>query len=188
MSDRCADKAVLRPRRGVRGFLRARSGAAAVEFAIVALPFFWLLFAITEISLMYLTQSALDMAVVDTQRLIRTGEAQNGGLSQSQMKDRLCNRMQAFMPASCAADLYIDVRTYDTFRDVVAGAPLNNGVVAAGSFRYDLGAPDEIVLVRAFYTFKINTPFFAQIMSNVSGDKRLLGSTMLFRTEPFRIP
>ncbi len=48
---------------GARRLFRSRSGATAVEFALVALPFCMMIFGIIEFSRLIWTQSALQFAV-----------------------------------------------------------------------------------------------------------------------------
>ncbi|NKF34118.1 pilus assembly protein, partial [Pseudomonas sp. BGM005] len=58
----------------LRRLLGDRQGVAAIEFAILALPLFIMLFGIIEVSLMFFVNSALDASVHKISRMIRTGE------------------------------------------------------------------------------------------------------------------
>jgi Flp pilus assembly protein TadG len=55
----------------IRGFIRDRGAASAVEFAIVAAPFFLLLMAVTQVGIFYMAQSALDTGVSATATTLR---------------------------------------------------------------------------------------------------------------------
>src|SRR5216684_501290 len=59
----------------VRRFVRRKDGSVAVEFAMVAAPFFALLFAIMETAIVFFAGQALETAVGDSARLIMTGQA-----------------------------------------------------------------------------------------------------------------
>jgi hypothetical protein len=50
---------------------------------------------------------------------------------------------------------------------------------------YQPGQPSDIVVVRAYYRWKVMTPLFEPIFQNISGGERILVSTMMFRNEPF---
>ena len=63
-----------RPSRGC--LLRSRDGSAAVEFALVALPFCFMIFAILEVVLIFTLDSVLENAAINTGRLVRTGQAE----------------------------------------------------------------------------------------------------------------
>jgi Flp pilus assembly protein TadG len=60
-----------RPRATARAFRRARRGAAVVEFALVALPFLYILLVIIQMGLYYMTQAALDAGVNQTANNLR---------------------------------------------------------------------------------------------------------------------
>jgi Flp pilus assembly protein TadG len=52
-------------------FFRDRRAASAVEFALVAAPFFYLLMGITQVGIFYIAQSALDIGVSNTALTLR---------------------------------------------------------------------------------------------------------------------
>jgi Flp pilus assembly protein TadG len=55
----------------IRRFIRDRRASSAVEFAIVAAPFFFLLMAVTQVGIFYMAQSALDTGVAVTATTLR---------------------------------------------------------------------------------------------------------------------
>ena len=55
----------------IRRFMRNRGGASAVEFAIVAMPFFLLLMGIVQVGIFYMAQSALDAGVIRSAESLR---------------------------------------------------------------------------------------------------------------------
>ncbi|RZA23118.1 MAG: pilus assembly protein, partial [Proteobacteria bacterium] len=62
--------------------LRAdQKGSAAIEFALIAPVFFALLMGIIEGGLVYVSQATLQNGVSEMSRLVRTGQAQSGGMS-----------------------------------------------------------------------------------------------------------
>ncbi len=61
----------------LRSWHNARSGAVALEFAILAIPFFMWILYIFELSYDLFTQEALDFALQGAVRQIQTGNAQN---------------------------------------------------------------------------------------------------------------
>lgn len=170
-----------------RRFGRARRGSAAVEFSLVVIPFFFLIFGLAEIALLSLAQSSLNFAVQDTGREIRTGQAQMTGLSATQIQTRICNRLNRFMRLNCVGTLWLDVRRYNSYVDIGnQQSPIQNGDLDPSSFGYNPGAPSDIVVVRAFYRWHVVTPMFEAILGNVSGGDRILVSSMMFRNEPYQ--
>ena len=172
----------------VKAFRRAREGIAALEFAIVVLPFFLLTIGLAEISMIGFAQTSLDYAVSETARTIRTGQAQMGGVNEDQIHQRLCTEVNRFVVLSCDGNLFIDVNRFDSF--VEAGnnnqEPIQNNEFDDTGFGYDPGAPSDIVVVRAYYRWEIMTPLFEPVFENVSGGERILISTMMFRNEPYQ--
>jgi len=172
-------------RRRLFAFVKNRDGAAAVEFAFVALPLFWMIFGMLEFGVLSLVQSTLDNAVSEVGREIRTGVAQAEGTTKAEMESRVCARMNEIMTLTCGGYLYLDVDRYDSFADVGTGTPTNGGAMDLGQLGYTPGAANEVILVRAYYQWKIVTPFFAAIFANMADGKRLVVSSMMFRNEPF---
>jgi Flp pilus assembly protein TadG len=179
----------LKANRPFLRFKRSRRGSAAVEFAMVVPWFFLLTFGLAEIAMIGFAQTVLDSAVADTARQIRTGQAQMGGTSYSQIQTRLCSNMTRLMALNCTGNLYLDV---DTFASFVAANnananPIQNGNLTTTGFGYTPGAPSNIVVVRAYYRWQLMTPLIANFFAN-SGTQRILVSTMMFRNEPYCTP
>ncbi len=177
----------LRKLRLVRRFARAKRGMAAVEFALVATPFFLLTIGLAEISMIGFAQTTLDLGVSEAARQIRTGRAQINGLSQSDIHDQICEEINNLIVLECDGNLFLDVDRFDSFVDAGAAAnnPIQNGEFQTGGFGYTPGAPSDIVVVRAYYRWKIMTPMFEPVFQNVSNGERILVTTMMFRNEPY---
>src|SRR5215470_6581045 len=92
----------------LRSLLRREDGAAAVEFAIVAIPSLAVLFAILQTGLLFLAEQSLETTAADASRLILTGQAQNQALDQAKFQDAVCARLSALFNCS---GIMIDVRT-----------------------------------------------------------------------------
>lgn len=172
----------------LRRFGKARRGVAAVEFALIVVPFFMLTFGMAEIAMIGLAQTSLDFAVSETARKIRTGEDQLANRSYTDIQDELCSQLGRFLLVTCNGNLYLDVNRFPTFQDAAAGQtnPIVNGQFQPNGFGYNPGAPDDIVVVRAYYRWQVITPMFQAFFQNVGGGERVLVSTMMFRDEPYQ--
>ena len=62
--------------RGLQRWSKEQSGATAIEFGMVALPFVLLLFGILSVCLYFFTTFTLENAVWQAARAIRTGQVQ----------------------------------------------------------------------------------------------------------------
>ncbi|AYG94469.1 pilus assembly protein [Brevundimonas naejangsanensis] len=164
---------------------RRREGSTAVEFAMVALPFFLLLFGILEIGLLLLVDALAETAVSDAGRQVRTGQAQELKLKPEDIKARLCANMSVFA-ADCPNRAFIDIRVVDDFSDPVAPDPLASGLFDPSVLRYQPGGPGDRVLVRVWYEQPIITPFIAQALSRTTDHRVMLTTTLAFRNEPYQ--
>src|SRR5690606_22330655 len=100
-------------RRGLLSrFRRGEEGVTAIEFAIVALPFCTLMFAIIETAIVFFASQALETATADAARLVMTGQAQKQNMSQAAFKQAICDNMRGMI--GCEG-LKVDVRTYANF-------------------------------------------------------------------------
>jgi Flp pilus assembly protein TadG len=172
---------------GLAGFLRrfgrARHGATAVEFAIVALPFLALVFATLELGMMFVMSTTMESSAQEASRTIRTGQLQTGGLSATDYKNGICNSLGWFAD-DCQANLYVDVRTFPTFAAVTAPAPITNGAVDPAKMAFQPGAACSIVLARAFYNWGLLAPDLSGV-SHLDGNRVLLTAASAFRNEPY---
>ena len=189
MSDRLPTLSLLalagRPVRFARTFLGARGGQAAVEMALVAMPFFMLLFGIIELSLIFLVSSSLENATAQAARTIRTGSFQNGGSpTAAALKTSICNAF-GWMQADCTSNLYLDVRTFANFSSISAPQPVQNGTFNAAALTCNPGSPGDIVVVRAYYQWPLIAPLMSQALQSLSGGITLITSTATFRNEPY---
>lgn len=173
-------------RRLIVRFGRKQDGAAAVEFAIVAVPFFAILFAIIELAFVFWAGQVLETAVNDTSRLIMTGQAQKQSFDQTRFKTELCNRVLGLF--NCNTGMIIDVRTSGAFASANLGKPSfkANGQVDDTGFQYQTGGPGDIVVVRVMYEWPLILRTFGLDLADTPGGKRLLMSAVAFRNEPYQ--
>ncbi|PLX37968.1 MAG: pilus assembly protein [Hyphomicrobiales bacterium] len=165
-------------------FVRNEDGVYAIEFAMVAMPFFALLFMIFEVSFTIFANQILDNAVSDAARMIRTGQAQQQNFSQAEFKQQVCGGLVGLF--DCDSYLHIDVKTFSSFGSVALSEPTDeNGDVDDGSFSYNDGGANDIVVVRVFYEWPMISPLSGSHLADLSNGRRLLSSVAAFRNEPF---
>jgi Flp pilus assembly protein TadG len=170
-----------------RRFLRRQDGAAAVEFGMVALPFFGLLFAILETALVFFAGQSLEAAVAEAARQVMTGQVQNAGYSQADYKK---NVVCAYLASGvsmfdCTNGIYVSVQTYTTFGAATTSAPITNGKLDTTNLPYKTGGPGDIVVVQLYYQWPIIVSLLGNDLSNL-GANRLLVATSVFRNEPYK--
>jgi Flp pilus assembly protein TadG len=169
--------------KALRNFGGNRRGSAAVQFAMIAVPFFMMLFAIIETGLAFFAQQALETATQDTSRLLLTGQAQTAGYSQSQFKTALCNNLASFF--DCANGIYINVTNYASFGAVAPTTPIDGSGNFVNNFQYSPGGSGVITLVQVYYMWPLFVTGLGYNYANVNGHYRLLAATTAFRNEPY---
>lgn len=177
----------LQPKRLLRRFIRRQDGAAAVEFALVALPFLALTFAILETALVFFAGQALEAAAADSGRLIMTGQAQTGSFDKDAFKSAVCSHVYGLF--DCQNGVYVDVRTYTNFSSgatAINTSPIVNGKFDSSKVQYNPGGPDDIVVVTLYYQWPIYVTLFGNSLDNLNGGNRLLVATSVFRNEPYQ--
>lgn len=173
----------LLPAKVARRFIREQNGTAAVEFALIAVPFLALLFAILETALVFFAGQTLEAAVSDASRLIMTGQAQTAGYSQADFKTQVCNRIAGLF--DCSGGVYVDVKQYSSFTSVNTASPVTNGTFDTTKMAYVPGGPGCIEVVTLYYQWPIYVSLLGNNLSNLNGSKRLLVATAVFRNEPY---
>ncbi|MEM7192890.1 MAG: TadE/TadG family type IV pilus assembly protein, partial [Pseudomonadota bacterium] len=168
--------------------LRDERGASALEFAMIAAPLIFLLLAVMQIGYVYFANFALDGAVANGARLIRTGQAQTQGFDAAKFKEELCKGLVG--PLSCGK-LLLDVRSYDNFGAAAAGLtpPFDDQGNVNNNTAFQPGGSEQVVIVRAFYRLELASlfpsAFGLDALSNTGDGDRLLVSTSAFRNEPY---
>ena len=167
-----------------QAFAKDRRGAAAVEFAMIAAPFFFLIFGLLEVCLIFIMTTIMENAVSEAARPLRTGEAQGAGMTEADFRDAVCAGLLEIL--ECDGRLSIDVRTAADFGSTPTGSPLDeDGNLDNDDFMFAAGGANEIVAVRLFYEWELITPALSQPLVNMSCNRHLLQASTVFRNEPF---
>jgi len=179
--------------RGLLGrFRRDDRGVAAVEFALVSVPFFALLFAILEGALIFWKNQVLNEAVTQASRLLYTGNFQQTTLAvpaaeiPDRFKQEVCSRVHGLFDCN---SIKIDVQTYDSFPNGVPQPivtdPDGTRHLDPAFGQYNTPGPSRITLVRAVIEYPVFVSLLGANGSNLSANKRLLMGTAAFRTEKY---
>ena len=166
----------------IRRFLRAERASVAVEFALTAIPFFALLFAIIEAGVIFFVSSTIENSLNDVARLIRTGQAQTANMTSTQLIQKVCDNV--VIVSNCTDNLKLDVRTFSTFASVNFPSPIDKDGKLVTALQFNMGNAGDIVLIRAFYIWNVMSPLPTGLDNN-SGSTRLIQSSVAFRNEPY---
>jgi Flp pilus assembly protein TadG len=162
----------------------------AVEFGLVSVPIMLMTFGLLELAMVFLVGATLDTATEIASRKIRTGEFQtSAGNTPQDFKNLVCGQM-SWLSGQCAANLWVDVRTFSTFNGLATAPPVNTATFhPPAGLCFSVGQPTDIVLVRAYYEWSLFTPLLNNALENMGGGsgKRLISSTTAFRNEPYNV-
>jgi Flp pilus assembly protein TadG len=165
-------------------FLHSRDGTSAVEFGLIALPFFAILFAALQAAILLMAQEELETAVEKAGRLVLTGQVMNAGTTQAQFATDVCNSISALF--NCG-NLMINMQTADAFDDVSPAAPTltfgSNGKVT-NSWSYQPGNPGSIEVLQVMYQWPVFGNLLGFNLSNLPNGNHLLVATSVFKNEP----
>lgn len=174
------------PARRLLRLVRDERGVTAIEFGVLAIPFFTIMVAIIETSLVFLSSQILDSAVNDTSRLIRTGEAQTAGVTATEFRELVCDRLYGLFDCS---KLKIKVGKIDNFTAATTAPPLSTVPGSEGQWTvtegYGAGAGSDIVLVEVYYKWPVLINFGGFSLDDVGDGSRLLAAVRVFKNEPF---
>lgn len=165
----------------VRRFARRQDGAAAIEFAMVALPFLSLLFAIIETALVFFAGQTLETAAAEASRLIMTGQAQQANYTAADFKKEVCSRIYGLF--DCSGGMTVDVKNYSTFGSINHTPPVSNGSFDASKTGYAPAGPGCIQVVTLYYQWPVYVSMLG--LSNLNGGSRLMSATAVFKNEPY---
>jgi Flp pilus assembly protein TadG len=181
-------KAQIAPRKQQGLFLRFKKdtrGVAAIEFAMLALPFFLLVFAILESCLSFTGQQMMANVVDDVARSVRVGTLRTADATPTYVRGLICTRMEALVKAGCP-DLLVDLKQYATVSAIPTTIKIKaDGDIDTAGFTVSVGGQGIIHSLRVFYRWPFYTDFIASRLSNLPGNKTLIFTTATWRNEPF---
>ena len=178
--------------------LRDESGASAVEFGMLALPFLLFILAIIGYGLYFYTGTSLDYAVESAARKIRTGEVNTGGSQRSdkqmtvdEFRKLVC---QSGLPGIDCTKLSVIVQHAPAWSGIspqscTDGNGKMTGSTGSGSdliSQYS-GEASDVVLVTACYQWDLGSDFkFLKL--GTGGDESgavIIQSASAFKSEPY---
>ncbi|WP_022719929.1 TadE/TadG family type IV pilus assembly protein [Rhodopseudomonas sp. B29] len=171
-------------------FAKNSAGATAVEFALIALPFFAILIALVQTFFLFFAQSVLENAVRRSARQLLTGQFQSQTASLTQaaataaFTQVVCNNASVLLTCS---GLMVDVEVANNWSSANIGTPTltydATGKVS-NSWQFNPGHAGDIVVVRVMYLWPV---FFGPIafnLANQPNNSRLIMASAAFQNEP----
>lgn len=159
-----------------------QDGVAAVEFALVGVPFVFMVIGIIEMALMFTAQSVLEAATAEASREIRTGAVQQGG-GQALFTQELCGFASTLIPCNRLQYQVVAMDNFGDAQDFPEATFDEDGNLEDQQF--DAGGVSDVVMIRTAYQYPIKTPMFQFMLTNNGGNTRTMLSTVVLQTEPY---
>ncbi len=173
------------------GFFSDRRGSTVIEFALLALPFALLVFAILESCISFAGQEVMANITDDVARQLRTGQLRRANVTQDSIKQLICDGMAIIVTGNCFQRLQVDLREYPTFADaasasfkIVDGQIVLTQGTNSMTFGVSPGLAESKNMLRVFYKWPVMTDFLAKQMANIDGDT-LHFASVTWQNEPF---
>lgn len=162
---------------------RDESGATAVEFSLLAVPFMGLVFFIMEHGYNTFIVSSLDTATDRVARQIMIGNAQAQGLTLGAVRNQICNEIRG--GSGCLGRMFVSVRGLSAAS--FSGASLAQFDNAQNAFCPGSGGQYTVVSV-VYAAPTISRLWFGSEVT-INGERAIaLRSTRVVRNEPFSNP
>ncbi|RYC09765.1 pilus assembly protein [Ciceribacter ferrooxidans] len=186
-----------------RRLRRSRDGAAAIEFAILAIPYFMIIFAILETFAAFTAEQLVTNAVNTLARELRTGKiTYNLGRTTDktavEFRQAFCDEIAIMISCSATeiatpSSLYLDTRTFTKFSDIPTTIPRVSTASFAdidpSSFGYNPGGPKSINMLRAYYRWTVLTdlvrPYITTVRPAEGSSYFLIVATTAFQNEDY---
>ena len=173
----------------LKNFLKDKKGVTAIEFAMVALPFFMFTFGVIGISLHFFTQNALEHAVGTAARKIRTGQAQKSETTVAEFKQMV---KEEAGPTIDINKLQVHMQSGDQWTEVTPTSCLN----AAGEQASGTGNPTDavgdhsggagkVVMVKVCYEWEMAKVLPFLDFGQAANGAGVIQASTTFRTEPY---
>ena len=161
--------------------LRSRDGATAIEFALLAIPYFVIIFAIIETFVAFTAEQLVTNAVDVMGRQLRTGQitynmGRTTDMTRAQFRQAFCNNVSILISCSTTevatpSKLYLDVETYSTFGAIPTKIPYSTTAqysdIDPSGFKYAPGGPSTINMLRAYYRWQITADIIRPYITTI---------------------
>ena len=161
---------------------RDRSGAAAVEFSLVALPFIILVIGILDIALMFFVDGALDSALHMAARDVRTGRSATENWDLSAFKEEVCDGLA--WSFDCSSNLLVSTTEMNDLSAVTFQSGVSDGVLSVTE-TFSSGTPDSYMMIQAFLPWPSWLAPLGVATAHLDDGRYVLSATALFRNEPY---
>jgi len=159
-------------------FAQNTRASAAVEFAMIALPLFTMIFAVMELALVFWISISLEDAASTMARQIRIGAITAPGATSTtnsatspnllSFKTSLCGYILLVPSANCISQIQVDIQPFENFSNVSPPNPISGSTFNSSGLCYASGLAGDFVLMRVYYLWPLLTPFLLNGLEDVT--------------------
>lgn len=152
--------------------MAGRRGVAAMEFAIITIPFLAFVFFVIEVGYDLFTQEALDAGLNQAVKQLSRGNAQNVRDATSFVSSYLCPDLRGLL--QCDTHIYIKIQKFPAtgatdYFDITTGkVPISGNALDLSSYQatgsFCNVAPDQFVLISVLY---VGPTFLGYLFPNI---------------------
>lgn len=172
-------------RRPLIRFGRDNSGASALEFSILVIPFIMIMFATLETSLSFTSQQLMQNSVDKVARQVRTGQVKLATTDQAAFRALICEDLSLLVGNNCP-EMEFDLKSYGSYSLVPTTIPFTpSKQLDTAGFTYNPGGSSTINHLRVFYRWPVITDFMKSKLSGLDDGKILLYASATWKNEPY---
>lgn len=170
----------------LRKWLKSADGTTAIEFALLAAPFFTVIMGIIEMSIMFATASILEGGTNTAARLIRTGQIQqttsDPEAQEELFREAFCEHAAILVNCADVDIEVINIGDFGSFDDFEPEFDEDGNMASQG---FDAGSVSDYMLVRTGYRYNLMTPLIGSLLGEGGTNTRYFMSTIVLQTEPY---
>jgi len=167
-------------------FWKCIEGTAAIEFALLAIPYFTLSLAVIEMAFMFTAASMLEGATSGAARLIRTGQVQqattDASVQEQMFRDAVCQLAVVLVDCNEIDLEVVNITNFSDFSQFNAQFDADGNLVSRG---FNAGDINDVIMIRTAYRYTLMTPFIGSLLGEGTTNTRTFVSTIVFQTEPY---
>lgn len=171
--------------------VRNEDGSAAIEFALVAMPFLLFVLGLLGMGLYFLASTSLEYGVEAASRKLRTGEAEKGNMTVDSFRELVCQSAGSYIDCGKISTIVQHASTWSGITPQTCTDQDGNRVGSTGSSgelisKY-AGSASEVVLVTLCYEWDLAQRFgFLKLGSSGDGSgPAIIQAAAAFKSEPY---
>ena len=182
---------LFRRRHLTKRLVRDEDGSAAIEFALVAMPFLLFVLGLLGMGLYFLASTSLEYGVEAASRKLRTGEAEKGNMTVDSFRELVCQSAGSYIDCGKISTIVQHASTWSGITPQTCTDQDGNRVGSTGSSgelisKY-AGSASEVVLVTLCYEWDLAQRFgFLKLGSSGDGSgPAIIQAATAFKSEPY---